>query len=105
MPRGGDYGGGTLPRRVVLSERAARLLKERSRFGGPRFTTAQASAATNAIIEAAADHRLLYISDDILSATEWLVEAKRICFSPDAQRGIDQLIAALRTAQTATTTE
>ena len=88
------------PRVVDLSERAAQHLRRRSLANGPRFTRAQASAAANAIIEAHASNRLLFISNDILSAVEWLVEAKRICASEDAQRGLDQLIAALRTAQT-----
>jgi hypothetical protein len=100
--RGGDHGGGTTIRHLELqSETAARELRRRATgaHGGMRYRKADANAAATELLEQAADHRLLYLTSDMLAALPWLQEARQMCESEDAQRGLDQLIAALWTAK------
>lgn len=99
-PRGGDHGGGTIVRTIVLSDKAAEYVKRRATINGPRYRKQEANATASAILEAGADNRLLYITDDMIAASAYLQEARGMCFNEQAQRGIDQLIAALWTAST-----
>lgn len=41
----------------------------------------------------------IIFSDDMIAALPWLQEARGMCFSESAQRGLDQLIAALWVAK------
>lgn len=41
----------------------------------------------------------IIFSDDMIAALPWLTEARGICFDEAAQRGLDQLIAALWVAK------
>jgi len=105
MPRGGgDRGGGPLPRRIDLSEPASLWLKQRATILGTRYRREEASAAANTIFEAVASGTviLLPVSADLFAAVPWLQEARAMCVSEEAQRGLDQLIAALWTAQQST---
>lgn len=99
MPRGGNHGGGSVVRRVSLSERAAAYVKARARIAGPRYTKDDANRTASTILEAGANDRLLYITDDMITSISFLLDARAMCFSETAQRGIDQLIAALETAR------
>lgn len=97
-PRGGNHGGGTTVKSVVLSDQAAAYVKRRATILGTRYRKEEANATASAIIEAA--ERSIYITDDMIAAVAYLQEARGMCFSETAQRGIDQLIAALWTAHT-----
>jgi hypothetical protein len=100
--RHGNYGGGTTIRRLELqSDKAALELRRRATgaYGGIRYGKADANAAATLVFELAADGRLLHITDDMLAAVSWLQEARAMCVSGNAQRGLDQLIAALWAAQ------
>lgn len=94
-PRGGNHGGGTTVKTVVLSDKAAAYVKRRATIGGPRYRKEEANATASAILEYGADDRLLFITPDMIAACAYLQEARGLCFSEDAQRGLDQLIAAL----------
>lgn len=96
MPRGGNHGGGSTIRRVELTEAAAREL--RLRITGDyasRYTKEQASGAASAHYEQLSRHEWLYLTDDMAAALPYLELARDQCFSDQAQRGLDQLIAAL----------
>jgi hypothetical protein len=102
MSRGGNRGGGTTVRRLELqSEKAARELRRLATgaYSGARYRKVDANATATELLEQAADHRLLYLTDDMLTALSWLSETRRRCVSENTQRGLDQLIAALWTAQ------
>lgn len=94
-PLGPPPGTGLSVRRVTLSNKAARYVRARATIAGPRYTKADANATASAILEAAADGRLLRITNDMIAARAYLQNARALCFSEQAQRGIDQLIAAL----------
>lgn len=97
-----DRGGGPLPRTIDLTEDVARWLKQRAALTDKRYRRADASAAANAIFEAIASGATLPpASSDMLAALPFLQDARRMCFHEDAQRGLDQLIAALWAAQNA----
>lgn len=93
--RGGDRGGGTTIRKVELSERAALELRRRATITTTRYRKADANAAASDILEHLAAGRLLLISDDMRAALPFLETARAQCFNGQAQRGFDQLIAAL----------
>lgn len=98
MPRGGNRGGGTTIRRVELqSDKAARELRRLATgaYGGERYRKEDANEAVTQLLELAADHRMLALSPDMLAALPFLQDARRMCFLEDAQRGLDQIIAAL----------
>lgn len=97
-PRGGNHGGGTTVKVVELTAKAAALVKASATIAGTRYTKAEANATASAILEAMADRKLILITPDMRAALPWLEEASRICISEDAQRGLDQLIAALWTS-------
>lgn len=99
--RGGDHGGGPLVRRVELSEAAARYIKRRATILSTRYRKADADATATAILEALATGTavVLPVGDDLCAAVQWLQEARAMCISEAAQRGIDQIIAAIRTAR------
>jgi hypothetical protein len=93
-----DRGGGTTIRRVNLSEKAAQELRRRATITTTRYRKEDADAAASDILEHLAAGRLLLISSDIRAALPWIEEARGQCFNEAAQRGLDQLIAALRVA-------
>ena len=94
MTRGKDYGGGATVKIVALTDRAAQLVKRKATILGPRYRKEEANATASAIIEASAC--AIYPTDDMRAAVAWLQEARALCFSEQAQRGLDQLIAGLR---------
>lgn len=97
--RGGDHGGGTTIRRVELTDAAARELRRRITGNySTRYRKEEADAAASEIIERLTDGQLLLLTDDMRAALPWLEEIKRQCPSEQAQRGIDQLTAALWSA-------
>jgi hypothetical protein len=98
-PRGGNHGGGTTVKAVVLSDKAAQYIKRRATIAGPRYTKLDANRTASAILEAGANDRLLLITDDMIAARDWLADAKRLCFAEQAQRGLEQMIAALEVAR------
>lgn len=98
-PRGGNHGGGTTVKTVVLSEKAARYVKQRATILGERYRKEEANSTASTILEAGANDRLIYITDDMIASISFLMDARAMCFSETAQRGIDQLIAALETAR------
>jgi len=98
-PNGGPPGSGTLVRRVSLSERAAAYVKARATIAGPRYTKDDANRTASTILEAGCIDRLLFITDDMIATITYLQDLRQMCFSETAQRGIDQLIAALETAR------
>ncbi len=93
MPRGGNRGGGTVVERVTLTPAAAAYVKRKATIGGPRYRKEEASATASMIIEAA--ERSIYITEDTIAALAYIQEARGMCFSEQAQRGLDQIIAAL----------
>lgn len=99
MPRGGNHGGGSVVRRVSLSERASAYVKARATITGPRYTKDDANRTASTILEAGANDRLIYVTDEMIATIAYLQDARTMCFSETAQRGIDQLIAALETAR------
>lgn len=92
-PRGGNHGGGTTVKTVVLSDKAAAYVKRRATINGTRYRKEEANATASAILEA--QDRMLFITEDMIAAVAYLQEARSVCFSEQAQRGLDQLIAAL----------
>lgn len=94
--RGGPPGSGTTVKVIELTPKAAELVKSRATIAGTRYTKAEANATASAIIEASA--RAISVTPVMRAVLPWLEEAKRICISEDAQRGLDQLIAAIWTA-------
>lgn len=109
MRRGGNRGGGTTPRRITLTTEAARALRRLAQPADPlaRFTAEAASAAASDLIAQAAGRRLVYLTDDMLAALPYIeIElARGQCFSDEARRGLDQLVAALWAASAATQAE
>lgn len=101
MPRGGDFGGGPTVRRIDLSDAAAEELRRRSQVTGTRYRKEEANQTASAILETLATGQaaLLVVSSDVLAALPWLEQTRDMCFNEEAQRGIDQLIAALWTAK------
>jgi hypothetical protein len=102
MPKGGNHGGnhggGTTIKLVELTDTAARELRRRITGDyATRYNKEQANAAVSEVLELLAAGRLLPISDDTRAALPFLQDARRMCFHEDAQRGLDQLIAALLT--------
>jgi len=95
--RGGNRGGGSTIHRLELqSGAAARELRRRITGDyASRYTKAQANQAVTELLEMLAANRLLYLTDDMRAALPWLQEARAQCFSEEAQRGLDQLIAAI----------
>ena len=93
--RGGNRGGGTTVRKVELSEKAAQELRRRATITGERYRKEEADAAASEVIELLADGRLFILSADVHAALPWIEEARRMCPDETAQRGLDQLIAAL----------
>lgn len=94
--RGGDFGGGATIKRIELTEQAAREL--RHRITGDyvtRYNKADADKAASEILEHLAAGRLLYLTEDMRAAVGFIQDARRMCFDEQAQRGLDQLIAAL----------
>lgn len=106
MSRGGNRGGGTTVKRIDLSDVAAEELRRRSQVAGTRYRKEEANATASTILETLAAGRtaLLVVSSDVLAALPWLEQARAQCFSEEAQRGLDQLIAALWTAKNRQTT-
>lgn len=96
----GQRGGGSVVRRLDVSETAAAYVKRRATISGPRYRKEEANATASAILEALASGALvtLPMTPDLRAALPWLEEARRSCISEDAQRGLDQLIAAVWTA-------
>lgn len=93
--RGGDHGGGTTIKRVELTESAARELRRRITGDfSTRYNKSQADRAASEILELLAARRLLLLTDDMRAALPLLQEARERS-SGDAQRGLDQIIAAL----------
>jgi hypothetical protein len=95
--RGGNHGGGTTVKTVVLTDQAAAYVKRKATINGPRYRKEEANSTASTIIEAA--ERSIYITEDMIAAVAYLQEARGMCFSEQAQRGLDQLIAALWTAK------
>jgi hypothetical protein len=98
-PNGGPPGSGAIVRRVSMSERAAAYVKARATIAGPRYTKADANRTASTILEAGANDRLIFVTDDMISAIAYLHDARTMCLGEAAQRGLDQLIAALETAR------
>jgi len=94
-----DRGGGTTIRRVNLSEKAAQELRQRATITTTRYRKEDADEAASDILEHLAAGRLLLLSDDMRAALPWLEAARAQCFHEDAQRGLDQIIAALLVMQ------
>lgn len=97
MTKGQDYGGGATVKIVALSDAAAQLVKRRATIVGKRYRKEEANATASAIIEASAG--AIYPTADMRASIAWLQEARAMCFSEEAQRGLDQLIAALMTKE------
>ena len=103
MTKGQDYGGGATVKVVALSDTAAQFVKRKATIAGKRYRKEEANATASAIIEASAC--AIYPTDDMRAAIFWLQEARAMCFSDEAQRGLDQLIAALMTSTAPTPAE
>jgi hypothetical protein len=99
--RGGDFGGGPLPRRLTLTEKAARFVRQRATITGTRATTEAMQATASQVLEAMADGALVWIlnTEDVQASVVWLQEARAMCASEAGQRGLDQIQAAILTAQ------
>lgn len=96
---GGPPGSGMIVHVVRLTPKAAAEVRRRAEIAGPRYRKEEADATASEIIEMLADGRLLLISDDMLAAATWLQDARALCPNEQAQRGLDQLIAALWSAR------
>lgn len=97
--RGGPPGSGATVHVVRLRPKAAAEVRRRAMIAGERYRKEEANETASDIIEFLADVRLLLITDDMLSALPWLQETRGMCVDEIAQRGLDQLIAALWTAK------
>lgn len=102
MPRGGNHGGGTTIRRIWLSGVAARYVRGHTQSEDGRQTQEAAEAWVNARLEGEANGCVapILVTDDIRAAIVWLAEQRGALphDTPEA-RGIDQLIAAIWTAE------
>ena len=101
MPAGGNRGGGPLTRRIALTERSARYVRDLAAVQPPaRFTRATAEQIVNQVLESQASGTAVYLPLAMVEAAlPWIEEARRLCISDDGQRALDSLIAALWTAQ------
>ncbi|MDQ2995475.1 MAG: hypothetical protein M3R61_00245 [Chloroflexota bacterium] len=99
MPRGGDHGGGTTVKAVVLTAKAAALVKARATISGRRYTKDAANASASALLEAFVDRQIIAITPDMRAALPALEAARRQA-TGEAEQGIAQLIAAIWTSAT-----
>lgn len=96
-PRGGDHGGGTTVKAVVLTPKAAAHVKARATITGTRYTKEAASSSASAMLEAFADRQIIVITPDMRAALPALEDARQRC-TGDVERGLAQLIAAIWTS-------
>lgn len=93
MPRGGNRGGGTTVKAVVLTPKAASIVKQRATIAGPRYTKEDANRTASALLEAPR----ISITPAMRAALPAL-EAARQQACGEVEQGLAELIAALWSA-------
>jgi len=104
--RGGDHGGGPTPRNLTISAKAAAWVRAHTTQRGTRMKADAMSATVSSIFEQLAAGRALLIpTAAVAAAVPWLETARAQCVDVNAQRAIDNVIAAIWAATAAQAAE